>query len=216
MRKLKPPPSGAGAKKKAYYLEDAMHFCLPFIKTSAPPSTGNLPPVPLNSPGEVVDDTEIFEDSASQMDLSQTIVPTQTSFPDSPVHSPFQLSNSTENSTQFQQTIDQPVKLSSSTKARKKLTLKKKTSAAAADHSVAEYFNAKRARLQINEAENSSQKIDRQQGIKMFLLSLIPELEDLNDSQIKLFKRCIFNIIDDISTPLQYQPQVSTFQTMIP
>lgn len=149
------------------------------------------------------------------MDLSQTFVPTQTSFPDSPVHSPFQLSNSTENSTPFQQTIDQPVKLSSSTQARKKLTLKKKTSAAAADHSVAEYFNAKRARLQINEAENSSQKIDRQQVIKMFLLSLIPELEDLNDSQIKLFKRRVFNIIDDISTPLQYQPQLSTFQTMI-
>jgi len=53
--------------------------------------------------------------------------------------------------------------------------LTKKTSAADADHSEAEYFNAKRARLQINEAENSSQKIDRQQGIKMFLLSLIPE-----------------------------------------
>jgi len=50
----------------------------------------------------------------------------------------------------------------------------------------------------------------------MFLLSLIPELEDLSDSQIKLFKRRVFNIIDDISTPLQYQPQVSTFQTMIP
>ncbi|KAF0709524.1 BESS domain-containing protein [Aphis craccivora] len=183
-----------------------MHFCLPFIKTSAPPSAGNLPPVPLNSPGEVVDDTEIFEDSASQMDLSQTFVPTQTSFPDSPVHSPFQLSNSTENSTPFKQTIDQP----------EKIEFEKKTSAAAADHSVAEYFNAKRARLQINEAENSSQKIDRQQGIKMFLLSLIPELEDLNDSQIKLFKRRVFNIIDDISTPLQYQPQVSTFQTMIP
>lgn len=52
----------------------------------------------------------------------------------------------------------------------------------------------------MNEAENSSQKIDRQQGIKMFLLSLIPELEDLSDSQIKLFKRRVFNIIDDIST----------------
>ncbi|CAI6357320.1 unnamed protein product [Macrosiphum euphorbiae] len=213
---MKPPPSGAGAKKKACYLENAMHFCLPFIKTSAPPSTGNLPPVPLNSPGEVVENTEIFEDSASQMDLSQEFVPTQTLFPDSPVMSPFQLSNSTENLTPSQQTIDPPVQLSSSTQASKKCTLKKKTSAADADRSITEYFNAKRARLQINEAENSSQKIDRQQGIKMFLLSLIPELEDLSDSQIKLFKRRVFNIIDDISTPLQYQPQVSTFQTMIP
>jgi len=172
-----------------------------------------LQPVPLKSPGEVVENTEIFEDSASQMDLSQSFVPTQTSFPDSPVHSPFELSNSTDNSTPSQQTINPLVQLSSFTQAREKLTLKKKTSLA---HSVAEYFNAKRARLQINEAENTSQKIDRQQGIKIFLHSLIPELENLSDSQIKLFKRRVFNIIDDISTRLQYQPQVSTFQTMIP
>jgi len=70
--------------------------------------------------------------------------------------------------------------------------------------------------LQINEAENGSQKIDIQQGIKMFLLSLIPELEDLSDTQIKLFKLRVFNIIEDISTPLQYQPQASTFHTKIP
>lgn len=126
MRKMKPPPSGAEAKKKSYYLENAMHFCLPFIKTSAPPSSGNLPPVPLNSPGEVVENAEIWEDSASQMDSSQAFVPTQTSFPNSPVHSPFQHSNSTENSTPSQQAIDPPVQFSSSTQAKKKLTLKKK------------------------------------------------------------------------------------------
>jgi hypothetical protein len=126
MRKIKPPLSGSGAKKKAYYLENAMQFCLLFIKTSAPPSTGNLPPVPRNSPDEVVENTEIFEDSASQMDLSQAFVPTQTSFSNSPVHSPFQLSNSTENSTPSQETIDPPVQFSSSTQAKKKLTLKKK------------------------------------------------------------------------------------------
>lgn len=39
MRKMKPPSSGAGAKRKSYYLENAMHFCLPFIKTSAPLSS---------------------------------------------------------------------------------------------------------------------------------------------------------------------------------
>jgi len=194
-----------------------MHFCLPFIKTSAPPSTENLPPVSLNSPSEVVENTEIFEDSASQMDLSQAFVPTQTLFPaNCPVHLPFQLNNSTENSTPSQQTIDRPVQFSSSNQAKNKLTLKKRTSAADVDHFVAEYFNAKRARLQINEAENGSQKIDRQQGIKMFLLSLILELEDLRDSKIKLYKRRDFNIIDDISTSLQYQPQVLTFHTIIP
>ncbi|KAG8287283.1 hypothetical protein J6590_042620 [Homalodisca vitripennis] len=35
MRKIKPSPSGSGAKKKAYYLAEAMQFCLPFV-SSAP------------------------------------------------------------------------------------------------------------------------------------------------------------------------------------
>jgi len=92
---------------------------LPFIKTSTPPPTGNLQPVPLNSSDEVVENTEKFEDSVSQMDLSQAFVPTQTTFPDSPVMSPFQLSNLTENLTPSQQTIDPPVQLLSFTQARK-------------------------------------------------------------------------------------------------
>lgn len=78
-------------------------------------------------------------------------------------------------------------------------------SAADADQCVVEYFKAKKARIQANQAESSSQKIDRQQGLKMFLLSLIPELEELGDSQIILFKRRVFGIIDEISTS-QYQP----------
>lgn len=99
MHKMKSPPNGAGIKKKSYYLENAMHFCLPSIKTFAPPSSGNLPPVPLSSPGKVVENAEIWEDSEPQMDSLQAFVPTQTSFPNSPVHSPFQHSNSTKNST---------------------------------------------------------------------------------------------------------------------
>ena len=45
MRKMKPLPSGSAAKKKAYYLAEAMQFCLPFIKALAPQSSGNLPQV---------------------------------------------------------------------------------------------------------------------------------------------------------------------------
>lgn len=210
MRKMKPSPSGAGATKKAYYLEKALQFCLPFIKTSAPPSSGNLPPAPPNSTGddEAVENVETCEDSASQVDIPQAS-PTLSS-PNSPALSPFQ-HGITQPS---QQTSDQPVQCSSSTRAKKKLAVRNK-SAADADQCVAEYFKAKKARMQANEAESSSQKIDRQQGLKMFLLSLIPELEELSDSQIKLFKRRVFSVIDEISTS-QQQPQTSTIHTMLP
>lgn len=69
-RKMKPPPSGAVAKKKTCYLENAMDFCLTFIKTSTPPTSGNMPPVPLNSTGdnEVVENAELWKDSASLID----------------------------------------------------------------------------------------------------------------------------------------------------
>lgn len=80
MRKIKPPPSGSGGKRKAYYLEEAMQFCLPYIKTSAPPSSGNLPSVPLYSTGddEGVGSAETPQDSDSQLDIS-VLVPPQTS-----------------------------------------------------------------------------------------------------------------------------------------
>nr|XP_022910119.1 uncharacterized protein LOC111421208 [Onthophagus taurus] len=66
MRKMNPLPSGSGAKKKAYYLAEAMHFCLPFIKSSVPPSSGNIPQAPQHEiTEESLRDVEICDDSAS-------------------------------------------------------------------------------------------------------------------------------------------------------
>jgi len=68
---MKPPPSASGAKKKAYYLEDAMQFCLPFMKTSAPPLFGNLPQYSDANEGGV--DEETPQDNASYTDFSHTV-----------------------------------------------------------------------------------------------------------------------------------------------
>lgn len=180
MRKMKPPLSG-DRKKKAYYLENAMQFCLPYIKTSTPPSSRSLPPVLLNSTGddEVIENEETYEDSASQVDFLHASN-TQPSSSNSPTFSTYQHS------------------ISQLSQAKKNLTMKNKP-AVDVDQFVAEYFKAKKLRLEANEVENNSQRINRQQGLKMFLLSLIPELEELSDSQIKLFKRRVFCIIDEIS-----------------
>lgn len=198
MRKMKPSPSGSGGKKKAYYLENAMQFCLPFIKTVIPPSTGNLPRPPSSTqPSD--GDTEGFEtqiDDPTQIEDKSINAP-QNSPPMSPsildVASPHQ--------------IVTPLESSSSKMTPQTLKRSNKNSASAADESVAEYFKAKKAKLVKNATEGTSnQRIDRQQGIKMFLLSLMPELEELSDSQIKMFKRQVLKVIDDISATDHHQP----------
>ncbi|KAL4152940.1 hypothetical protein QTP88_000773 [Uroleucon formosanum] len=55
---MKIPASGSKAKKP-YYLNDAMQFTVPFLKTSAVPS-GNLPPIPSD---ENVETTDMWENT---------------------------------------------------------------------------------------------------------------------------------------------------------
>ncbi|KAK2717976.1 hypothetical protein QYM36_006679 [Artemia franciscana] len=192
-RKMKPPPSGSGAKKKAYYLEDAMQFCLPFMKTSAPPSFGNLPQYSDANEGGV--DEETPQDNASSADLSHT-VPSQTcqAVPEEATSSPTQYLSSRDGKTNF--------------------TSNKRPSAEV-DRSVVEYVKAKKYKLNANDTETTSGKIDKQDSLKMFLLSLMPELEDLNKTQIRVFKRRVFSLIDEIAGTSLNQPPMSTYPRIV-
>jgi len=58
VRSMKISASGSKAKKP-YYLNDAMQFTVPFLKTSAVPS-GNLPPIPSD---ENVETTDMWENT---------------------------------------------------------------------------------------------------------------------------------------------------------
>lgn len=71
---MKPSPSGSGGKKNAYYLENAMQFCLPFIKTVTPPSPGNLPPQPSNIQSTVpeIEGSETQIDDHIQLEIEPT------------------------------------------------------------------------------------------------------------------------------------------------
>ncbi|XP_022200950.2 uncharacterized protein LOC111057791 [Nilaparvata lugens] len=76
----------------------------------------------------------------------------------------------------------------------------KNSTSSVADMCVAEYFEAERAKLQSNAGVVPDfHRIERQQGLRMFLLSLLPELEELSDAQIKLFKRKVLRVIDEIA-----------------
>lgn len=199
MRKIKLSPSGSGAKKKAYYLENAMQFCLPFIKTVMPHTTGNLPAPPSTTQPSNLDIHEFQSqvEDFTQLEVESTYLQ-QHSVPMSP------------------SILNDPPKTPSETPSSYKRTsqrMKKtnKSSTSSADQSVAEYFNAKKAKLLSNsDQDTSNQKIDKQQGVKMFLLSLMPELEELSDSQIKLFKRKVLKMIDEISLSDQHQESRSS------
>lgn len=175
MRKMKPLPNGSGAKRKAYYLEEAMQFCLPFIKTSVPPSPANLLSVVINS-ADGSDET--LQDNSSDADFSLSAQP------------------------QTSQVLTQDTPHTQCLSFRAKTKTTENRSAAESDRSLAEYFKVKKAKMSANETETAYRKIDKQESLKMFLLSLLPELEELNDSQIKAFKRRVFSVIDDISTPV--------------
>lgn len=216
MRKLKPLPTGSVVRRKAYYLEQAMQFCLPFIKTIPPTSSGNLEPISQFQSHLLTDEDMRYE---TQVENSVTKEEDNIQEEDSATHflEAFEFtqetglpSESLSNDSSFQRS-DRPCPSSSSSKRSIGSNVKHQNnnSTSVADLSVAEYFEAKRAKLQSNsEVENSSNRVDRQQGLKMFLLSLLPELEELDDSQIKRFKRQVLKDIDDI-TASGNQPQAS-------
>nr|CAD7402346.1 unnamed protein product [Timema poppensis] len=201
-RKLKPPPSGSGRKKKAYYLADAMQFCVPFIKALAPLSSGNLPQIPHHETTEEIfenlercdDESGSLEDSSDMVQSSQASSPPPPPPPPPPPHL-------IQSPSTFPPASPEGTVLPQPNRSKKSLSVRNK-SVADTDKCVAEYFKAKKARLETtaNVEATSSHKIERKEALKMFLLSLISEIEKFTDSQIKLFKRHIFSVIDKIST----------------
>ncbi|KAL5245871.1 hypothetical protein ACI65C_013279 [Semiaphis heraclei] len=157
---MKTPASGSGRNKKAYYLADAMQFSVPFIKTLVPPST---------------------EQSS---ELQPPPLPTSPTL-EAPFLSPF----TTPASPVLSQQINQPKEQFSSSRNKNNLKSKNK-SAVEADYCVAEYFKAKKARLEANLVTNSY-NTENKEALKMFLLSLMPEVEHFHTDQIKFFKRKI-------------------------
>ncbi|XP_046384896.1 uncharacterized protein LOC124155225 [Ischnura elegans] len=135
MRKMKPSPSGSGGKKKAYYLENAMQFCLPFIKTVIPRSAGNLPAPPCTTQPSTGDNEgsetlveELEDESTNAQENSPSMSPSI--LDDPPLH----------------QTEKNRASLSS--KSTSQIQKKKnKSSASVADQTVADYFKAKKAKL---------------------------------------------------------------------
>ena len=196
-----------------------MQFSVPFIKTLIPPSTGNLLEIPQDETTyETMENAVVCEDDIHLTNSSYNSTTYQLQPPpppptSPPLPAPF-LSPSA--SPVLSQQSNCPSKQLPSSRIKKNLKVKNK-SAIEADTCVAEYFKAKKARLEANlsTVTTNSYNSERKEALKMFLLSLMPEVEHFNNDQIKIFKRKVFSVIDDISS-LHASTLSSLFTTSLP
>nr|CAD7412957.1 unnamed protein product [Timema poppensis] len=172
VRNMKSTQSGIGGKKKKpYYLAGAMLFTLPFIKAV----TSTTPEIVLEALKDEQDVPDLYEDEEEDSDLqSPSLAP------------PFQ---NLEHSIQNEQ-LPQQLQ-SESSPGKSSARNQKRANSEVVDNCFVKYFNAKKATL----ATSSS---DKSNSTKMFLLSLLPELDEMTDQQMKIFKRKVLHLIDDI------------------
>lgn len=228
-RRMKLPSSGSekglNRKRKAYYLADVMQFALPFIKTAATPSLENLPEVGLHekhnaqatcqNASEAVRDDEDCDDreydnrSGAKSLVTQPLPPLPP--PPSPIPS-VKPSTSTCTPAQFEDKESLKSEPSPQKHYKKKMTQKAEIEA---DKVVSAYthFKGKKARLDISPNQTCSED-ERKEALKMFLLSLMPELVHFSEAQLKLFKRRVFGLIDEIElmeTSVTASARMTTF-----
>lgn len=183
---MKPAPSGSGSKmKKPYYLAEAMQFTVPYIKALST-ATGNLPNVPQEEEDEQFSDNNTEESVALQQ--SVPLSPYQLLPPSTPPVPMPVMPQQDENS----QTERQSQSMSAS-RPKSKRGFRNDV----VDRHFVEYLQAKKARIAGTPGYNTSQN-QRREALKMFLLSMLPDLEFMTDDQVRQFKRKSLKTIDDI------------------
>ena len=188
VRNMKPAPSGSGSKnKKPYYLAEAMQFAVAYIKALST-ATGNLPNVPRKEEDQQFRDIDTEEGVAVQDSLP--LSPSQP-LPPPPIQTPVMPQQDKNSQTER---LFQP-KSASRPKSKRGLN--------DVDRTFVEYFKAKKARIAGTPGHNTSQN-QRSEALKMFLLSMLPDLELMTDEQIRQFKRKSLQTIDDILSQHSY------------
>lgn len=160
---------------------EAMQFAIPFMKVAGNP-TGNLPSLsPTPEGSEVVvgqeEETLSTEDLASPEIASPVIASPEIASP-----APFQQDQATPGpSTGTRGPHGYPVR-------------KRKLGRAQGDaeRAFSEYFDAKKAKLAPKEGSS------REEGIRHFLLSLMPNLVQMNYVQLRKFKRRALELVEEV------------------
>ncbi|XP_023713764.1 uncharacterized protein LOC111867817 isoform X2 [Cryptotermes secundus] len=176
-RNMKCSKSGSGAKpKKAYYLLEAMQFCLPYIKALGTPS-GNLPRPPQQEENELFENNDTGSIVLPEPPLSQQEL-------QSPPPQPLPLlSTQTAEMSQQWETLPGP---SPSHHIPKK---KRFVNNEAVDKAFIDYFQAKKTKT-LTKTGLANQD-PKSEGLKMFLLSMLPDLLKMSDEEVRHFKHSI-------------------------
>jgi len=195
VRRIKNSTSGSKAKKP-YYLNEAMQFTLPFVKTCAMPS-GNLPPIPDKDfeVDDVWENSEISEYtesnqtnivSVSSPDMLQPLSPHPSTSNSIPLIT-------TQSETERVTTPESTFLKSKSTPGKR--VKRNKNISTDVDKAFTEYFETKKAKLAATASDA------RTDSVKQFLNSLIPDLLTMSDSQLRTYKRKSIELIDEILSP---------------
>ncbi|CAH1117536.1 unnamed protein product [Phaedon cochleariae] len=197
VKNLKPKPSRSGGKKKPYYLMEAMQFAVPFVKVAGTP-TGNVPEVSqtltsLSTPDVFDADDMEGEENESIDDVLDIHMSSPSPSPSSSATSS-QLTWASQGDRAGTPTSVMPT-VSKGPHGHPVRT--RKVQSDAADKASSAYFSAKQAKLSVPpQPKNETDK--REEGIKNFVMSLLPDLMQLNDVQLRQFKRKALLLIDEI------------------
>uniref|UniRef100_A0A6P7H439 Uncharacterized protein LOC114345854 n=1 Tax=Diabrotica virgifera virgifera TaxID=50390 RepID=A0A6P7H439_DIAVI len=183
---MKPAPSGSSAKsKKPYYLTDAMQFALPYVKVLNSATSGNLP---RQAKEEIPDDQE----EENWDDDSQTAQPLPS--PESvslPASSQKSDSLPVPPPQSYPSEIPLPLSPVHQNYVSSKRNDRNKKSKDGPDENFDEYFKLKRKKLEAG-------MNPMQEANKMFLLSLLPDMNMMSSHQTRKFKRKVIDLMDNI------------------
>lgn len=207
VRKIKNSTSGSKAKK-TYYLNEAMQFTLPFVKTRAIPS-GNLSPIPDEDfeTADMLENSEITEYLESIQTDSTSVSSPNMILPLSSHPSTFNSIPLITTQPETEHAITpEPIVSKFKSTPRKKVK-NNKNSSTDVDKAFTEYFETKKAKLDTTASDT------RTDSVKQFLHSIIPDLLTMSDSQLSTYKRKSIELIDEIlcSPPVNCHSSVATY-----
>nr|CAI5859360.1 unnamed protein product [Callosobruchus analis] len=184
VKKLKPKPSGSGASKKPYYLMEAMQFAIPFVKVAGNP-TGNLddiPPTVSPCPTSTKNIEEIPNTQEGDEDLTEDLLDQPGPSPRGP-SSPI-ITRPSISARQGDRSRTPLLPVSAGARGPHGLPIRKRKylQGDEAERAFSEYVSAKKEKLSTLHPP-TDERDKREEGIKNFVLSLIP---DQNDVQLSI------------------------------
>lgn len=168
---MKAQKSGCTKEKRAYYLFDAMQFCVPYIKALKSDNLQRTSQLKEEeSPAE--GDESIYHSDDDYQPISPSYISTPTP-------------TKAAGFAQHQEPQSEPTTHNMPKKKRVNIDV---------DQAVIE-LDRKKTALSENDALASDARME---SLKMFLLSMLPDLMKMDDREVRQFKRKALDAVDDI------------------